>query len=1063
MWFQGLAAQHAGLRSRSAKQSKSKKPARREGRLEALEDRYLLTGDMQMNLVSDQAGAALIQDPNLIAPWGITIAPDGNFWVADSGSSVATIYSGDANTSQPFAKDSLTVELPGGLPTGIVSNSSQVIFDSANGNLGPTSVSSTLAQLEDQVDGAVYTGLAIGTVGGTTYLFAADFQNGTIDVFDTSFNYLTSLAANAHPGYSPFGVQVINGQLDVTYAQYSVSGQSAGDNDSDDSGEDNGPQNDAKGGNGKGNGNGPPGPGNGPPGPGNGPPGPGNGPSGPGNDNGPGHHGPKGNNGDNDDDDNENGGAGVSGVRLLVTTGGFVDSYALSDIDVGGNALPTAAWSSGTGLNAPWGLALAPNTTSTAFGNFSGDLLVGDFGDGHITALNPSTGAIATTATDASGELLNPSGTPIVIDHLLGLTFGNGNSAGGANTLYFTSAPVSGALSTAASSAALLVLDPSGPGTITSSGNANVAVSGGGTIVDDSSSSSAITANGNAQVAAGTIDVVGSVRANGNANIDGLIDVGAAPVGDPLASLAEPSMVGLPRFHQGPIPPNSHVVLEPGVYNGGINVQGHTSVFLEPGIYILNGGGLQVGGQATVVGNDVMIFNDPMGPADRIHVSGQGSLVLSGPDSGPYKGIAIFQDRVAGSPIAVDGQGLIKVQGILYAPTAPIQVSGNGELIVLNDLDDSVPAQLIAFQVNATGNATVEVSGIGAASVISGIHGLLGSLQPATAANPLAITGGAISATEGATFTGAVAAIASAISGAIPSDFTATINWGDGTSSAATLTPTANGGFLVDGSHVFHEEGAETIAVTVSDNASPSSTVSSTATVQVADAPLVPAAINIPVQQSLTIGDLQIAAVTDTGGGEAMDNYTATIDWGDGSTSPGVISVNGNTVSVLGSHTYAVAGRFDVDVTVNDAGGASTVVHSIVIVGSPPPTNLFVGSAFQDVLNRPADMGALSFLSNALQNGLPRYTFASDLTHSDEYLDDQINQAYLEFLGRDADSAGLVYWLNLMKGGMTIEQLDADFIGSPEFFAFAGDTDDLFVEHMYFDVLGRAADTAGLT
>ena len=111
MWLQGFAGRTAELRNRSTKQTKNKTPARREGRLEALEDRYLLTGYMQMNLVSDQAGAALIQDPSLIAPWGITLAPDGNFWVADSGSSVATIYSGDVN-GHALAKNSLTVEAP---------------------------------------------------------------------------------------------------------------------------------------------------------------------------------------------------------------------------------------------------------------------------------------------------------------------------------------------------------------------------------------------------------------------------------------------------------------------------------------------------------------------------------------------------------------------------------------------------------------------------------------------------------------------------------------------------------------------------------------------------------------------------------------------------------------------------------------------------------------------------------------------------------------------------------------------------------------------------------------
>ena len=1042
---------------------------------EALENRYLLTGYMQENLVSDQAGAALIQDPKLVAPWGISIAPDGNFYVADSGSSVATIYSGDVSGT-PFSKDSLVVKVPGGLPTGEVANgaggfdvtgpdgstgSSQLIFDSANGNLAGyspgvpnTGTTSTLAQLAAQVDGAVYTGLAIGSVGGTTYLFAADFQNGAIDVFDTNFNLVTSLAANAHPGYSPFGVQVINGELYVTYAKFSTTSTTTGDNDADDGNQnDQGAQNDAKGGNGKGNGNGN--------GQGNGNDnGQGN-DNGNGNGNGPsGHHGHKGGNGgngnmDNDSDDGENNGAGPSGVRLLDTTGGFVDAIGLSGL-LNGSSLPTATWSAGTSLNAPWGVALAP----TGFGDFGGDLLVGNFGDGHITALNPTTGALVTTATNTTGQLTNPDGTPIVVDHLLGLTFGNGSTAGSSDTLYFTSAPTGNTLPTTSSNPSLLVLDGSSPGALTVVGNANVAVSGGGTLAVDSSSSSAITASGNAEVAAGTIDVVGSTSTNGNANISGMIDAGAAAVADPFASLPVPSTAGLQQFQAVHISDHSHVTLRPGVYTGGIDVSGQASVFLMPGIYILQGGGLSISGGATVVGNHVMIFNSPLNANQGINVTGHGSLALSGPESGTYKGIAIFQAPGAGSPITVDGQGSITVQGIVYAPAATLQVSGNGQLTVLNDVDDGVTAQLIVFDLNVVGNGTVSVSGMTASKGVLGIHGLLGSLQPATSANPLVITGGVIQATEGTTFTGAVAAIASSLNGAVAGDFTATIDWGDGTSSIGTVTATGNGGFLVFGNHDYTEEGTETVTVTVSDNSS--NTVSSTASTQVTDAPLVATPISIAAQPSLTVSNLQVATVTDTGGAEAATNYTATIDWGDGTTtSTGTVSVSGNTIDVAGGHTYAMAGRYHVTVTVTDEGGASTVAHSVVVVGNPPPNNLFVGAAFEDVLERSVDLPSLQFFDNLLQRGASRGAVALDLTHSAEFLENLIREAYQQFLGRDADDAGLAFWLNAMQGGLTLERLEADFVGSPEFFEHSGGTNQLFVEHLFFDLLGRAPDTAG--
>lgn len=99
---------------------------------------------------------------------------------------------------------------------------------------------------------------------------------------------------------------------------------------------------------------------------------------------------------------------------------GYVDAF-----DMTGHLLRRVA-SQGP-LNSPWGLALAPSS----FGRFGSDLLVGNFGDGLINAYNPSTGAFL-------GELHDPRDRPIAIDGLWGLAFGNGGSAGPADTLFFT-------------------------------------------------------------------------------------------------------------------------------------------------------------------------------------------------------------------------------------------------------------------------------------------------------------------------------------------------------------------------------------------------------------------------------------------------------------------------------------------------------------------------------------------------------------------------------------------------------------------------------------------------
>lgn len=106
-------------------------------------------------------------------------------------------------------------------------------------------------------------------------------------------------------------------------------------------------------------------------------------------------------------------GAGLGIVSVFNLDGTFVQRLA-----------------TGGSLNAPWGLALAP----AGFGPFGGALLVGNFGDGRITAYDAATGALM-------GQLMGPAGTPLSISGLWGLAFGNDASAGKSNQLYLAAGP----------------------------------------------------------------------------------------------------------------------------------------------------------------------------------------------------------------------------------------------------------------------------------------------------------------------------------------------------------------------------------------------------------------------------------------------------------------------------------------------------------------------------------------------------------------------------------------------------------------------------------------------
>lgn len=103
---------------------------------------------------------------------------------------------------------------------------------------------------------------------------------------------------------------------------------------------------------------------------------------------------------------------------------GFVDEF-----DLNGNLVKRLA--TGGALNSPWGLAIAPSS----FGTLAGSLLVGNFGDGHITGFDLTTG-------NSLGQLLDKNGQPLAIDGLWGLISGNDGAAGGSSqSIYFAAGP----------------------------------------------------------------------------------------------------------------------------------------------------------------------------------------------------------------------------------------------------------------------------------------------------------------------------------------------------------------------------------------------------------------------------------------------------------------------------------------------------------------------------------------------------------------------------------------------------------------------------------------------
>jgi uncharacterized protein (TIGR03118 family) len=186
-------------------------------------------------LVSDLSGAAPTTDANLVNAWGLAASSSSPWWVADNGTDKSTLYNGNTGAIVP-----LVVQVAGG-PTGTVFNGSggfvvqsgavsgpaRFIFASEDGRIrgwNPT-VSPTVAQVgvDRSSAGAIYKGLAIAQTAGGPLLYAADFHNARVDVFDGSWNPVNGPGAFVDAllpaGYAPFGIQTLGSRIFVSYAR----------------------------------------------------------------------------------------------------------------------------------------------------------------------------------------------------------------------------------------------------------------------------------------------------------------------------------------------------------------------------------------------------------------------------------------------------------------------------------------------------------------------------------------------------------------------------------------------------------------------------------------------------------------------------------------------------------------------------------------------------------------------------------------------------------------------------------------------------------------------------
>ena len=183
---------------------------------------------VQTNLVSDTAVFnANILDATLVNAWGIAINPTGVFWINANGSDGSEVW--DMNGVPKRAP----VGVPS--PSGIIFNSttdfiipatgtvSRFIFASENGKIYAWSSGDTARTVVDRsASNAVYKGIELAKDGTDNFLYATDFHNRKIDVFDKSFNLVTTkpfMDTKIPNDFGPFNIRLIDNLLYVTYAK----------------------------------------------------------------------------------------------------------------------------------------------------------------------------------------------------------------------------------------------------------------------------------------------------------------------------------------------------------------------------------------------------------------------------------------------------------------------------------------------------------------------------------------------------------------------------------------------------------------------------------------------------------------------------------------------------------------------------------------------------------------------------------------------------------------------------------------------------------------------------
>jgi uncharacterized repeat protein (TIGR01451 family) len=305
-------------------------------------------------------------------------------------------------------------------------------------------------------------------------------------------------------------------------------------------------------------------------------------------------------------------------------------------------------------------------------------------------------------------------------------------------------------------------------------------------------------------------------------------------------------------------------------------------------------------------------------------------------------------------------------------------------------------------------------------------------------------------------------------------------NFSQGTTIQNGNTVTANLGTVAAGGTVTgtivvtpFEDGSLTDTATVSSTTTDSNTQNNTAsaTTVVGEGAIAGTAAAINGFELSPLTDITVATFTHANGAEPASNFTATIDWDDGTTSAGTVTLTGTTYSVQGSHTYDDERNFAVKVTVTDDSATVAINATAVILEELLPDGTrgsanerFVSEVYRDMLGRKVDASGLASWSALLDAGKSQFQVVrliqTDPLH--EFLFHEVDLLYRQYLHRPSDPGGANASVQFLVGGGTVEQLATALVTSAEF--NQGQTDgsnDSWLNAFYLDALGRPVDAGG--